>query len=81
MEIFIKVLKFILYCILAVFSASALVGGVVFVVVGTFGLFDTLSNQYPDLYTFIVIILLGLVGVRGAWLIIDKIIIKRYINR
>ena len=76
-----KILKFILYCILAVISAAALVGGIVFVVVGSFGLFDTLSNQYPDLYAFIVVILLGLVGVRGAWLIIEEIIIKRYIDR
>ena len=81
METFIKVMKIFLYCIVAIITAGLVCGGSVFAVVGLYGMFDVLSTNYPDIYAFTIVILLGLVAFRFGWFLFDKVIIERYSNK
>lgn len=72
-----KVLKVILFCILGVILAGLIGLGGLCVVVGTFGMFETLSTNYPDIYAFTVVILIGLVLFKVGWLFFETLL-KRH---
>lgn len=72
-----KVLKVILFCILGVILAGFIgIGGLCFVV-GLFGMFETLSTNYPDIYAFTVLILIGVVLFKVGWLF-SETLFKRF---
>lgn len=72
-----KVLKVILFCILGVILAGLIGIGGLCVVVGMFGMFETLSTNYPDIYAFTVVILIGLVLFKVGWLFFETLL-KRH---
>lgn len=69
-----KVLKVILFCILGLILAGMIGIGGLCVVVGMFGMFETLSTNYPDIYAFTVVILIGLVLFKVGWLFFETLI-------
>ena len=81
METFIKVMKIFLYCIVAIITAVLLCGGSVVTVIGLYGMFDVLSTNYPDIYAFTIVILIGLITFRIGWLFFDKLIIEKFSNK
>ncbi len=81
MELFIKVMKFFLYCIVSVITAVLMCGGAVVTIVGLYGMFDVLSTNYPDIYAFTIVILFGLIAFRLGWLFFDKIIVNKFSNK
>lgn len=72
-----KVLKIILFCIFGVILAGMIGIGGLCVVVGMFGMFETLSTNYPDIYAFTVVILIGLVLFKVGWLFFETFL-KRH---
>ena len=72
-----KVLKIILFCILGVIITGFIGIGCLCFIVGLFGMFDTLSKNYPDIYAFTVIILVGMLLFKVGW-ISCEILLKRY---
>lgn len=72
-----KVLKIILFCILGVIITGFIGIGCLCFIVGLFGMFDTLSTNYPDIYAFTVIILVGILLFKVGW-ISCEILLKRY---
>lgn len=72
-----KVLKIILFCILGVIIAGLIGIGGLCVIVGLFGMFETLAANYPDIYAFTVVILIGLFLFKLGWIFFE-ILLKRH---
>lgn len=71
-----KVLKIILFCILGIIIAGMIGIGGLCVIVGLLGMFETLAANYPDIYAFTVVILIGLLLFKVGWIIFE-IVLKR----
>jgi hypothetical protein len=72
-----KVLKVILFCILGVIIAGLVGFGCLCFIVGLFGMFDTLSKNYPDIYAFTVVILVGMLLFKVGWIFLE-ILLNRH---